>query len=195
MQKWFQYCARMIRQPRAAALSMLREKEAVKLGFLYTVGFSFLYSLTSLLLYWRGNLPQGALLPISPEHWYLYQAFYTIPVGFVSIALLAVIAHGLARLLGGSGRWQDSWMLLSLASTLPWFFFTWLPETAFALIGRPFPWGATVEIVRQIIPALWQVVLGILVLRSAQQIAWWKSLVCILIGTIPFVFLFALFIR
>ncbi|HVP22192.1 MAG TPA: hypothetical protein VMS73_10070 [Anaerolineaceae bacterium] len=109
MKNWFQYFARTIRQPWATALSILGEKDAVGLGLLYTVGFSFLYSLTSLLLYWRGNLPQGALLPIQPQRWYLYQTFSTISVGFASIALLAVIAHGLARRLGGTGRWQDSW--------------------------------------------------------------------------------------
>jgi len=194
MKNWFRYFARTITYPRITAYSMLGEKNAVGLGLLYTVGFSFLYSLTSLLLYWRGNLPQGALLPIPPERWYLYQAFYTTPVGFVSIALLAVIAYGLSRRIGGSGRWQDSWMLLSLASTLPWVFFTWIPETAFALAGRPFPWGGTIEIFRQIIPALWQIVLGVILLQAAQRIACWKSLVCILLGTLPFVALFAFFI-
>jgi len=174
---------------------MLGEKGAVWLGLLYTVGFSFLYSLTSLLLYWRGNLPSGVLLPIPPDHWYFYQAIYTIPVGFASIALLAVIAHVIARRLGGSGRWQDSWMLLSLASTLPWFFFTWLPETTFFLIGKPFPWGGTIELLRQIVPALWQIILGVVLLQTAQKIAWWKSLVCVFVGTIPFVVLFTLFIR
>jgi hypothetical protein len=195
MKNWFRYFARAITRPQAAANSMLGEKDALGLGLLYTVGFSFLYSITSLLLYWRGNLPQGVLLPIPPERWYLYQAFYTIPVGFAAIALLAVITHGLARRLGGIGRWQDSWMLLSLASTLPWFFFTWLPETIFALVGRSFPWSETIEIIRQIIPALWQLLLGIIVLQTTQQITWWKSLACILAGTVPFVFLFALFIR
>ena len=195
MKKWFLYFSRMITRPRTTAGIMLGAKDAVSLGFLYTVGFSFLYSLTSALLYWRGNLPLGALLPIPPERWYLYQAFYTIPVGFASIALLAAVAHGLARLLGGSGRWQDSWMLLSLASTLPWIFFTWIPETVFTLLGRPFPWGGTIEVLRQIIPALWQIILGVIVLGTAQRITWWKSTLCILLGTIPFVILFAFFIR
>jgi len=134
-------------------------------------------------------------LPIPPERWYLYQAFYTIPVGFVAIALLAGVAHGLARLLGGSGRWQDSWMLLSLASVLPWVFFTWIPETLFVLLGRPFLWGGTIELLRQIIPALWQMALGVIVLGTAQRNNWWKSTLCILAGMLPFVILFAFFIR
>jgi hypothetical protein len=37
--------------------------------------------------------------------------------------------------------------------------------------------------------------LGAIVVQAARQIAWWKSLVCTLLGILPFMVLFAFFIR
>lgn len=195
MKAALRYLVRMTYAPAMASAGMLGEPRAVALGLAYTLGFAFLYSLTSFALFLRGALPQGVLLPIPPERWYLYQSFYTMPVGLTAVVLLTALAHGLARWMGGTARWQDSWMLLSLASVLPWMYFTWIPETASALLGRAFPWGATLELLRQIVPAVWQIVLGVVVLGTAHRLPLWQSALCVLAGTVPFATLFTFLIR
>lgn len=48
---------------------------------------------------------------------------------------------------------------------------------------------------RQLIPAVWQVALCTLAPAIARRIAGWKSLVCVLVGTLAFGLIFGVFIR
>ena len=190
------FFGRMIYAPRATTRMMLQEQHKLALGLIYTLGFAFLYSITSIILYFAKVIPLAPVLPLDPKQWYLYQAFYTIPLGLIAVLLFAGVAHALARGLGGTGTWDASFMVLSLGGVLPWFFFTWLPETFYLPFagGVPF-WGTTGDILRQIIPAVWQLILCVVIFQISQRVSYWTSLITVLIGMVPFGLLFAVFIR
>ena len=194
MNRAARYAGGAIVAPRATARALVADDDKVPLAAVYVIGFAGLYSLTALGLYLRGWLPLSPPLPIDSHRWYLYQTLYTIPVAVAAVGLLVTIAHASVRGLGGRGSLPASLVVLGLGGVVPWVFFTWMPETLFAVTGHA-PWPTWVDVTRQIVPAVWQLALCTVMLAVAHAVTWWKSGVAVLAGSIPFASLFAFTMR
>ena len=147
-------------------------------GWVYTLGFSFLYSLTALQLYIRGWHPVvEPIIPISIRGFYLAQTFFTIPVTLATIGLGTIVAYGLARLMNSTARIGAFWGTLSIAAVIPALITMWIPETFFipflepqTLLSPPY------DTVRIFAGSIWSVLLTILAIRSSARVNWFKSL-------------------
>lgn len=160
----------------------------VTIGWAYTLGFSTMYSITAVLLAvndWEPNPDFPPFLPISTKDYYLYQSMFTIPVGIVGVGINTYSAYGLLHLFGANVKAQELWGPISVASTVPYFFFTWLPETFYHPWQEPGTvlFSSQVEVSRQIIAGLWCAGLNTVAIKTGTKLPWWKSSIIGLVST------------
>jgi len=160
----------------------------IRIGWIYTIGFAFLYSITAGLLainHWEPSPQFPPFLPIPTKDYYFYQIFFTIPVGVVSVGINNYLSYGLSHLFGSDVKSKDLWGPISVASTVPYFFFTWLPETFYHPWQEPgtILFTPQIEISRQIIAGLWCVGLNIIAITAITKLKWWKSSMIGIIST------------
>lgn len=75
------------------------------------------------------------MLPVSADRYYAAAAIYVAPLCVLLTIWTAAVAHGMGRVLGGSGRWPTSLSAVGLAYALPlWLLFV-VPDTAAWLIA------------------------------------------------------------
>lgn len=87
-------------------------------------------------LHLGGHAPSFTLLPIPSEFWYLSQAVYVTPVLIGQWLLMSVVAHGLARAVGGEGTLRRLLGGAGLAQALPLALLFLLPDAVvYAALG------------------------------------------------------------
>jgi hypothetical protein len=67
-------------------------------------------------------------LRIPPDRYYYWQTLFTLPVFFCGIVLAAGLGHLFATAMGGRGTFEQTFALIAIAATLPWYV-TWVVET------------------------------------------------------------------
>lgn len=158
--------------------------ESIKYGWITTIGFAVLYTFTSIILSLKGFTPIAEpSLPIPDADYYLYQSFFTIPVGIIGVSLNYFIALGFLKLFSIDVKNQYLWGIISIASVLPSFFTMWILETfVVALFYSANEWTyLTFDLIRIAIGTFWTLILTILAIKSIDKVKWWQSIV---IGTI-----------
>jgi hypothetical protein len=151
-------------------------------GWITTLGFAILYTLTAMILAARSFLPLTPPgLPIPAESYYFYQIFFTIPVGVVGVGLSYLVAIAGLNLFSIHPRTQNLWGPISIAAVLPSFFMMWVPETLIAILFDPaHEWPYVMfDIIRIAAGTAWTILLTIIAIKAANQVKWWQ---CVLIG-------------
>jgi hypothetical protein len=182
--KYFQTVIKSIYSPLKTFRELSYSNKSIKYGWISTIGFAVMYTATAIILAATGWLPfTEPILPISPERYYFFQSFFTIPVGILGVGLSYLIAIGLLRLFSIKIKTQKLWGPISIASVLPSFFFMWAFETfVVALLYSPNSWSyLTFDLFRILIGTIWTVILTIIAIKSVENTKWWQ---CIIIGTI-----------
>jgi hypothetical protein len=135
---------------------------------------------------WEPNPDFQPFLPISSQKYYLYQSFFTIPVGILGVGISTYISLGLSRLFGSAVKVKNLWGPIAVASTVPYFIFTWIPETFYHPWQEPgtILFSPIVEAFRQIIAGTWCAVLTIVAIQKSSGIHWWKSILVGLLATL-----------
>jgi hypothetical protein len=164
-------------QPYSLFRDMTESSNARIYGWIYCLGFSFLYSLTTLLLYLRGWSPvvQPAInLPV--EKYYLYQTFFTIPVALLALGFGTWLAYWFSRITGSETHFYDYWGPVCIAAVIPSLITMWIPETFFIPFLQPqHPPAPPYDIIRVTIGAVWTILLAILAVRQTSRLNWFSS--------------------
>jgi len=101
------------------------------------------------------------------------------------VGISTYISSGLSRLSGSSVKVKTLWGPIAVASTVPYFIFTWMPETFYHPWQEPgtILFSPQVEVFRQIIAGAWCALLTILAVRRSSGIHWWNSILVGLVAT------------
>lgn len=184
-------------QPYSLFREMTESVNSRMYGWIYCLGFSFLYSLTALLLYLRGWSPivQPAInLPV--EKYYLYQTFFTIPIALLALGFGTWIAYWFSRITGSETGLYDYWAPVCIAAVIPSFITMWIPETFFIPFLQPqHPPERPYDIVRISVGAAWTIFLEILAIRQTSRLNWFSSSVIGLITAISIASVMGYFFR
>jgi len=163
---------------------LLNSKESIKFGWIFTIGFAILYTITAVILTIKDFIPIAEpSIPIPLQEYYFWQCFFAIPIGIIGVALNYCITIGFLRLFSIKLGSQKLWGPISIASVLPFVFTTWIPETFIvAVFYDANEWTyLTFDMIRIAIGSLWAVILTILAVKSVEDVKWLQS---ILIGII-----------
>ncbi len=154
-----------------------RSDRSVFFGWIFCLGFSFLYSITALLLYLRGWQPSTQpFIAIPIEKYYLYQTFFTIPVTIIALGLGTTLAFWFSHILGSEAPFKKYWGPVCVASVIPSFFMTWIPETFFKPFLEPQqPIEPPYDLVRIIAGSFWIICLVIIAIKQTSGLNWLKS--------------------
>jgi len=76
-------------------------------------------------------------LPVPADRYYATAAMYLAPLWLALTLLTAAVAHGAARMLGGSGRWRSTLSAVGPAYTLPLLVVYLIPDiVVYATVGH-----------------------------------------------------------
>jgi len=149
---------------------------------------------------WHAPVSKPFLL-IPLEKWYLVQTFTTLPAGLAGFLSYSGLAYLLSKAVKGKGNFDQTFASQAFTMHIPIFIFMWIPETFLApiLIANgihSLPWPGWVENLRIfVLPMIWILVISIIALNKVHNIHWWKSIIIILISSIPMAGIMAVFIR
>lgn len=184
-------------QPYSLFRDLAEASSAKMYGWIFSLGFSFLYSLTALLLYiqgWHPVVPPTINLPV--EKYYLYQTFFTIPVALLALGFGTGIAYWFSRIIGSEARFYDYWGPVTIAAVIPSFITMWIPETFFIPFLPPqHPPDPPYDIVRILAGSTWTIVLEIVAVRQTTRLNWFSSSVIGLITAIGIASIMGYFFR
>jgi hypothetical protein len=181
---YFQTLIKSIYSPLKAFQDLLYSDHSVLYGWITTLGFAILYTMTTMILAARSFLPLTPPgLPIPAEQYYFYQVFFTIPVGVVGVGLSYLVARGGLNLFSINPGTQQLWGPISIASVLPSFFTMWVPETFIAILFNPAnEWThITFDITRIAAGTVWTIILTVIAIKVTHQAKWWQ---CAIIGIV-----------
>jgi hypothetical protein len=166
-------------QPYSLFRSLAGSDKSVRYGWIYCLGFSFIYSLTALLLYLRGWSPVASpSLNLPVDKYYLYQTLFTIPVAFLAMGLGTTMAFWFSHLAGSEAKFRDFWGPICVASIIPSFFTMWIPETFFIPFLEPKQLPAPpYDAIRLIGGSVWILILIIIAIKLTAHISWIKAII------------------
>ena len=185
---------------------ILAEPLPIFYGSLAILLVGALYAITVIIGYLNGfGAPTPPFLPIAAKDYYLYEAFFTIPVFWICALILAAVVQFLAVFSGGQGKFEDGVAVAGFSLFITIIPFMWIPETIMVVFNLHLP-GAeltgtiglnpTVDLVfRQGGTVLWQLAVTLIGVKKVQQLSWRKTLVIGLIGFIVYVAVFWTYIR
>jgi hypothetical protein len=184
-------------QPYSLFRDLTESVNARMYGWIYCLGFSFLYSLTALLLYLLGWSPVvQPVINLPAEKYYLYQTFFTIPVTLFALGFGTWIAYWFSRITGSKTGLYEYWGPICIAVFIPGFITTWIPETFFIPFLQPqHPPAPPYDIVRMTIGAVWTILLTTLAIRQTSRLNWFSSSVIGLITACAIVSVMGYFFR
>lgn len=197
--KIFSYAWRWIVRPEAAALEQHYEKKGLQIGLWAVVFFALLYSVAALMLWWRGFVPAfNPIIPVPAKSYYFFQTFITIPWAIVTWLIAGVLVYAWNYLFNRKVRFAEILGPFAYASVVPWFFFTLLPGLVIAPIvgswGWP-PWSDWIETLRQILPAVWMVILFFIAVRKIYDAKWILAVFSSILAAAVFAVMSFVFLR
>ncbi len=166
--------------PKQAIVELKYHPNKVAVAVWINVIFAALYAITALIYYAIGRLPAvEPWMPISPEKYYLYQIFWTIPWGLITWIAFSGVAHLLAiagREAPTSYTYEDALVVCGLAWVVPNAILMWIPETLLVPFFGAF-WPAWIEILRlMVLPVAWQIVVIAMGLRETHKVGWLRGI-------------------
>jgi hypothetical protein len=185
--------------PKQAIIELKYHPNKLAVAVWINVIFAALYAITALIYYAIGRLPAvEPWMPISPEKYYLYQIFWTIPWGLITWIAFSGVAH----LLAIAGRedptpytYEDALVVCGLGWVAPSAILMWVPETILVPIFGVF-WPAWVETLRlMVLPVAWQIVLVAVGLRETHDVGWVRGLGIGLMTVVVFFISFLAYMR
>lgn len=189
-------------RPRRAVVELGEDTAALRLGLLFLLIALTLYSGVAVVYVALGHRPAWTPLTLFPaEHWYLVQAFITIPVGLVTTFAYSGIVYAVCRAFGGRGTFDATFASSAFSLHLPMALLMWIPEVLIApmLYGQTrhgLPWPAWVELLRMfLIPMPWAGVVSAVALAYLHRIPTTKAFLAVLIGAAPTSLVAAAFLR
>ena len=189
LRQFWLYCWGTIVHPDNTFIDVTGKKSKVAYGFAAVMLLSILYSISVFIGFIKGMSPGGyePFLKIPIESYYLWQTFFTIPVGLIGWILFAGSAQLLSKSLGGQGTFEDNLAVLGLPFVLmlP---LSWLPEimvTVFTpeLWGTP-KWG-TIDVILVGVSTLWFLIVSVIALRRAQNLSLGRAVFTALVSLVP----------
>jgi len=203
--KFLQYLLMPVYKPGSGLRQLIFDRRSVAYASLAIFLLGLLYSIALYSGYRHGF---GAVTPpalnISAAQYYLWEAFFGIPVYFATAILFAGTARLLAMAWHGQGSFELLYAMYGLFSFLPMFILLWLPEAALMIFfpeQKSQPLGgfalmpAWLDAARQILSVLWTLALLWLGVRQSERLSWASSLLVTLLGFIPTSAIVLIFIR
>lgn len=198
----FSYIGKFIVNPAKAAEQIAEDNLGLRAGFWWVILFCFGYSVTVFIGYMLGHTPTASTwLSIPHEKWYLVQTFTTIPIGLAGALSYSGLAYIFCRGIRGKGTFDATFASQAFTLHIPCFIFMWIPETfllpiSYAMNIHSMLWPQWIEILRVfIIPFPWIFFMSTVALSKIHKISYWKSLIIILVSSIPTAMIMAVFIR
>lgn len=202
IRKILYYFYKFIVNPKRASEEIAEDKSGLWAGLWWVIIFCLCYSVTVLIFYLLGHVPVSKPFLIIPlEKWYLIQTFTTLPVGLAGFLAYSGLAYLLSKLARGKGNFDQTFATQAFTLHIPTFIFMWIPETFIAPIFiangmHTLPWPDWVENLRVFVfPLIWIFVISTIALSKIHNIQWWKSIIIIIISSIPMAGIMAVFIR
>ena len=189
LKRFLKYAWGTAARPKDTFRQVMCERNKVAYGFAAAMLLCILYSVGVLIGFIKGLGPTGyePFLRIPTESYYLWQTFFTIPVGLVGWILFAGAAQLLSRSLGGQGTFEDNLAVLGFPFILmlP---FCWFPEIMVTLFvpqwwGTPM-WGA-IDFILVGVSTLWFLIVSVIALRRAQNLSLGRAVFAALVSLVP----------
>jgi len=189
LKQFWWYCWGIIVRPNDTFKAVRSKRSKVAYGFAAVMFLSTLYSASVLIGFAKGLGPIGyePFLRIPIGSYYLWQTFFTIPVGLIGWILLAGSAQLLARRLGGQGNFEDNLAVLGFPFILmlP---LSWFPEILVTLFA-PELWGTpiwnTIDFILVGFSTLWFLIVSVIALRQAHNLSPGRAVFTALVSLIP----------
>ena len=199
------YAAGTLTRPQATFRELLDDPLSMGYGFAAILLTGGLYTITVIFGYLNGF---GAVvqpwIPLPAEDYYLYEAFFGLPVFMLSTLVYAAVVQSLSVFLGGRGTFEEC---LSVAGFSLWITIIplmWIPETATMVflphlrtgeLGGTLGLAPALDMARQLITFFWQIVVTLIGLKQVQRFSWQKTLIIGLIGYAAYWVIFWTYIR
>lgn len=110
------------------AVKWLAESGCVRCGAAPLLACAVAWALLALAIGLSGQPARAVWLPVKPEHYYLLQAAFTVPLLLGTWGLLGLVAHTLARALSGTGTLRSTVAATGYAYAVPVLFLFVLPD-------------------------------------------------------------------
>ena len=202
IRKILYYFQKFIVNPKRASEEIAEDQSGVWAGLWWVIIFCSCYSVTVLIFYLLGHVPVSKpFLTIPLEKWHLIQTFTTLPVGLAGFLAYSGLAYLLCKVARGKGDFDQTFASQAFTLHIPTFVFMWIPETFLAPIliangTNNLPWPEWVENLRIFVfPFIWIFIISTIALSKVHDIQWWKTLIIIIISSIPMAGIMAVFIR
>jgi len=143
--------------------------------------------LSALFLAWlalEGEAPSGPLVaPIPRESYYAWEAVFVLPLRVAMALAFAGSAHAIARKLGGSGTFEDTFHRGARALGLPFLALWLLPDVALYATGGFDRLGAGVRVTAAV-SSFGTLVLAVLAVRDAHALSTGRAIAAALVGLV-----------
>ncbi len=160
--------------------------------------FGFLYTAICLILYFNHIEPIiPPLINFELSKYYLYEAIYCLPLGFLFWIIVAGFIQFLARYFGEEGTFEETLQVIGIGLYVPLYIMAFIdlllavsiiPENLFepnSILGNPYT----------IIPTIWSIITTIIASKEVQNLSWLKSIFITIIALLPVASLSFVFIR
>ena len=189
LKQFWSYCWGTIARPNDTFKDVTGERNKVAYGFAAVMLLCILYSVGVLIGFVKGLDPTGyePFLRIPTESYYLWQTFFTIPVGLIGWILFAGAAQLLSRSLGGQGTFEDNLAVLGFPFILmlP---FSWFPEIMVTFFA-PEWWGTptwdAIDFILVGVSTLWFLIVSVIALRRTQNLSLGRAVFTALVSLVP----------
>lgn len=205
MQELIGYIVGMALLHRGTTRRLIQDPHRLRHGAAACLLIGVLYTVSVLAGYLHGfGAVMKPWLPIPARDYYLWETIFTIPAFFVILATAGAVTQLVARALGGTGTFEDTFCVLSLGILLPTFLLTWVPETlvlvflprlrAEQLGGFSFmpDW---LNIARQVAVPVWAFVGWVHAMPDVHKFGTLSAVFAVVVGLAPAVIIALVFIR
>lgn len=198
--RFLNYCWGTLASPVKTFTKLLDDPHKLKFGFIACLMLGVLYSVLVLVAYLNDVPPVlEPLLPIPLESYYLWQAYFTVPVSLITFLVFAALAQLIARPFKGEGSFRGNFAVLNFGYVVPALVLFWLPEMVMVSLGTNLSDASTLVIAlnnaRQIIAFTWAGILCIWGMKLSQRLSLAKAILVTIAALIPAMGFFMTFIR
>jgi len=198
--RFLNYCWGTLTSPSKTFTKLLDDPNKLKFGFTACLMLGILYSILVLVAYLNDVPPVlKPILPIPLESYYLWQAYFTVPVSLIMFTVFAGLGQLIAKPLKGQGSFSGNFAVLNFGYTVPSFVLFWLPEMVMFSIGTNLSDASApivaLNIARQIIAFTWAGILCIWGMKLSQRLSLGKAILVTIASLIPLLGIFLTFIR
>lgn len=189
LKQFWSYCWGIVAHPNTTFKDITGERNKVVYGFAAVMLLSILYSVSVFIGFIKGLSPieYEPFLRIPTESYYLWQTFFTIPVGLIGWILFAGSAQLLSRSLGGKGTFEDTLAVLGFPFILllP---LSWFPEIM-VTVFTPEWWSTTtwdtIDFILIGVSTLWFLIISIVALRRTHNLPFHRAVFTALVSLVP----------